>query len=157
MLDFPKSKAIADDKLKEANALRFIYNFGANIVGKEGKMLATTVFFGLIFNLLLGTDTEWIEGNLWLVKSMSMFIQRAAAAIFACMIFFWRHYLLLHLIGPSQHWVIPLKINLLQDTGVCLFIKIFVVLSSLYFTTVYQLTKFQTGPKWKYVYLQTTN
>ena len=58
MLDFPKSKAIADDKLKEANALRFIYNFGANIVGKEGKMLATTVFFGLIFNLLLGTDTE---------------------------------------------------------------------------------------------------
>ena len=36
------------------------------------------------FDLLLGTDSVWIEGSFQLVKSMPMIIQRAPAAIFAC-------------------------------------------------------------------------
>ena len=35
-------------------------------------------------DLLLGTDSEGNEGILPLVKSMSVFIQRVPAAIFAC-------------------------------------------------------------------------
>ena len=37
----------------------------------------------LVFYLLLDTDSEWIEDTLRLVKSMSMFIRRAPAAIFS--------------------------------------------------------------------------
>ena len=38
----------------------------------------------MAFDLLIGTDSEWSEGNLSLVKSMHMFIQQTPAAIFAC-------------------------------------------------------------------------
>ena len=35
------------------------------------------------FDLLLSTDSECIEGDLRLVKNITMFIQRALAALFA--------------------------------------------------------------------------
>ena len=37
----------------------------------------------LASDLLLDTDLEWIESNIRLVQNMTMFIQRAPAAIFA--------------------------------------------------------------------------
>ena len=43
------------------------------------NLIILTTFFNVVvcaFDLLLGTDLELIEGNLQLVKSMSMFIQR---------------------------------------------------------------------------------